>query len=206
MFRPFSPQVTTPYKLSQEPVEGSEDVADPVGLNDLSFVPSDLLSHPDFQWQSKGGLAETVRESGLAFAKKNNLQAIKVLLIRKAEGEASKAKLQDKVMAKYRQFLEEEVSVKCIKSSKEIDSTNTIRYRGYILEENIRYERAVELFTVTREEEIDLGPSDDQEGEGEGGEDAGGEAAGGEEEVDSPGEDASPANRKKEIIVSKGLR
>ena len=82
--------MTEPYTVIQEPPEEEEEAvpaaaACGIGTSDLTCVPSELLTAEDFPWSSPGGItvAANTRKAGIEYAKQNNLQALKILLVRR---------------------------------------------------------------------------------------------------------------------------
>ncbi|CAD7927904.1 unnamed protein product [Amoebophrya sp. A25] len=135
-------EMTEGYTLKVEPSEEDEETS-MVGMSDLTCVPSELMTADDFPWIAPGGLTvpANATQAGIQYAKNNNLQPVKLLLVRpepKPTDPTDKAaeterKAYEAACARYETFLCEEFGLGSIASFSEVISTNTTRYRGYVL-------------------------------------------------------------------------
>ncbi|CAD7927587.1 unnamed protein product [Amoebophrya sp. A120] len=188
-------EMTEAYTIKDEPSEEHED-PNIVGASDLTCIPTELMCTDDFAWNAPGGLtvAANARFAGAEYAKGSNQQAIKVLLFRetpKTGDPSDKAaelerKAHEAACVRYVSFLKEEFGITEIKSFGEMDSTNTTRYRGYVLE--VQGELTLETCKKEFLEEIEVEEVVQKEAPAEGEE--------GEE---------SPGGQETEVVVTKKL-
>eukprot|EP00392_Amoebophrya_sp_AT5.2_P013607 g13736.t1 len=160
-------EMTEGYPLKLEPSEEAEDPS-VVGMSDLTCVPTAILQSDAFPWVAPAGLTvpANARLAGEQYASSSNQQAVKILLFRDhpSEGPApgsgadkaaeAERKAHEAACARYVSFLQEEYGIGAIKGFGEMASTNTTRYRGYVLE--VRGELSYEKCRAEFLEEIEV--------------------------------------------------